>query len=106
MNTAFVLNPLVVARDQAPRRVVNRTARDRAYRRALRAAEQAAWDAADPKAITRLPQGVEQKDSMARVLLSLVAFASVAALVFGAKSSFGFTAAWGNFVAFVANLIG
>jgi hypothetical protein len=106
MNTTFVLNPLAVARRPRTFDRIRRNARQRAYHRALRAAEQAAWEAADPKALTRLPRGAVEKDSAAKVMFSLLAFAGVAALVFGVHGSLGFTAAWTDFVSFIRHVVG
>lgn len=56
--------------------------RDRAYRRALRAAELAAWNAADPTAITRISPPITQ-DRTEATLFFAIAGAALGALVLG-----------------------
>ncbi|MBN9693394.1 MAG: hypothetical protein J0M24_24380 [Verrucomicrobia bacterium] len=56
--------------------------RDRAYRRALRAAELAAWHAADPTAITRISPPIT-RDRTESTLFVALAGAALAALVLG-----------------------
>lgn len=57
-------------------------ARDRAYRRALRAAELAAWNAADPTAITRISPPAT-RDRTESTLFVALAGAALAALILG-----------------------
>lgn len=56
--------------------------RDRAYRRALRAAELAAWNAADPTAITRISPPVTRDRTESTLFLAL-AGAALTALILG-----------------------
>jgi hypothetical protein len=68
--------------------------RDRAYRRALRAAELAAWNAADPAAITRTPQATSN-DRTESILFVTLAGAALGALILGTTGALNWIGEFG-----------
>lgn len=129
MSTTILMNPPAVAGGRNPLRITGRrrterkplndAARQRAYRRALRAAEMASWEAAMPSPSTlperttvreaaRVTAGLPRpaEDGAEGALFCLVLFATVAALVFGAADSVDFGARWHDFMALVQRLVG
>jgi hypothetical protein len=114
MNTTILLKANLLTAPEAPARLRRpaQPARQnqvqlRAYRRALRAAEQAAWEAGEPRpAVSTLPSPIAESDRPLNLLFSLIALASVMALVFGANSVAQFTAHWDRFVEFVRLAVG
>lgn len=129
MSTTLLMNPPAVAggrnplriagRRRADRKALNDPTRQRAYRRALRAAEMASWEAVPPAStplpdrstpheVARVTVGLPRpaEEGVEGALFGLVVFATVAALVFGAADSVDFAGRWHDFVALVQRLVG
>jgi hypothetical protein len=114
MDTTILLNAklLPVTDRIGRRRTAHRPARQnptqlRAYRRALRAAEQAAWEAGAPQTtVSTLPSPVSESDRPLDLLFSVLTLASLFALVFGAKSTAAFGQHWDRLVDFVRLVLG
>lgn len=111
MNTTILLKANLLAATTAatparpqttPKPPKQTPAQLREYRRVLRAAEQAAWDAAEPRPeASSLPSPVMEPDRPATLLFALIALASLMALVFGAESVANFGTHWNRFVEFI-----
>lgn len=98
-------------------------ARLKAYRRALRAAEMAAWNrirpvtsnesegaaaatAAAPRNVFQNARDVSKQDDTVQAVFGVVVFAAVAAVAFGGTAALKFGDHWQRFVEMVRNWIG
>ena len=95
MNSTVTLNHALSACCRKPLQGTTRTPeRDRAYRRALRAAELAAWNAADPAANTRTPQATSE-DHTESILFVALAGAALTALILGTTGALNWIGEFG-----------
>lgn len=96
MNSTVTLNHALSVCCRKPLQGTTRTPeRARAYRRALRAAELAAWNAADPAAITRISPPVTRDRTESTLFLAL-AGAALGALILGTTGALNWIGEFGT----------
>lgn len=122
MSTTLIMNPArLVGLNQRRRSLAGRSEtvfrrNRRAYNKALRAAEMAAWDASGGNSLpgrstpressaTRLPRP-ETRSEGETALYAMILFAVVATLVFSGGISLQFATHWQKFVQLVQHFIG